>query len=470
VSAGEPLRIYFTFESTTPGSSNGGLGIAYVDAIKKIRVVVGEDEFARSGPADATILVVENYLEPGGHGGTPYRNQYQFTYAYVLATGYMYCGFAAINWTPIPNPNVAIGGLTSDPPDLATFSVPGYPAEIDHVCIYDNYSTGMLDEVHAFNSSLTRVGGPVGSDVDGDAIDDVDDDCPADPSNTCDASGSGAAVISATAGGTVTTPTAEVSIVAEPGDIASDSTLSVTRVDQVGSGVDLAVGAGTSLGEALASYDLEPDGTQFTNPVSLAVTLDVSPLTPEQRSSIDVYRFADLDGNGVNDAFVPLTASCSVQEEPAETFTAHCLVELNHFSKYAVIAPRDSDGDGVFDSFAGRVDDCQTQDATGFDANDDGCIDSFGGLADLVRKLVVEEVILSELETSLTSKIANASASATKENVCAAIGQLGSLSQQVKAQTGKKISPEAAGKVTNYSESLIRFQRTRLAPGETCGT
>jgi hypothetical protein len=32
-------------------------------------------------------------------------------------------------------------------------------------------------------------------------------------------------------------------------------------------------------------------------------------------------------------------------------FTATCTAELAHFSEYALIAPLDSDGDGVFDRF-----------------------------------------------------------------------------------------------------------------------
>jgi len=49
---------------------------------------------------------------------------------------------------------------------------------------------------------------------------------------------------------------------------------------------------------------------------------------------------------------------CDVIEDPPGTFTEICTAELNHFSTYAVLAPLDSDNDGVFDDFDGDVDNC----------------------------------------------------------------------------------------------------------------
>ena len=468
VAIGDSFRIYYTFETTTPGVFDAGAFWQYLDAIKRIRVIIGNGEFSRSGTADAPITIVNNLWRMPGNGVDNYNNQYQFTFGQQTATGIVYCYFAAQNITPTPNAGLVITGLPSDPPDLSLFSMPGYPASIGQSCYFTGWSEGQAGSVEGVNSSLTRVGGPVGSDVDGDGLLDVNDSCPADPSNSCSADSSGAAVVSAASGGTVTTPNAEVSITVDAGDIQSDSTLSVTKVAQASPNVDLAVGSGPSVGEAVASYDFEPDGTQFNNPVSLSVTTDVTALTPEQRNSIDLYRFADLNGDGINETYVPLTASCSVVENPVGTFKATCLTALNHFSKYAVVAPRDSDGDGIFDSFAGQFDKCQTQDARGFDADNDGCIDTFSGLTDLVHKLVLEAVISAQMETSLTSKVANANASATKDNICAAISQLGSFKSQIAGQTGKKISPEAAAKVTKYADSVTAYQRTRLPLGATC--
>jgi hypothetical protein len=47
-----------------------------------------------------------------------------------------------------------------------------------------------------------------------------------------------------------------------------------------------------------------------------------------------------------------------VVEDPPGTFIATCTAELSHFSVYALVAPLDSDGDGILDLFDGIVDIC----------------------------------------------------------------------------------------------------------------
>jgi hypothetical protein len=124
----------------------------------------------------------------------------------------------------------------------------------------------------------------------------------------------------------------------------------------------------------------------------------------------------------------------------------------------------DFDNDGLLDS----VDSCPTEDATGFDVDSDGCIDSFGGLVDLIARLVSEEVISTIMENSLLSKVGNAEKSVDKENVCAAVNELESLKNQVDAQTGKKISLEASTEVKGYAESVALYLLSQLPDGETC--
>jgi hypothetical protein len=196
---------------------------------------------------------------------------------------------------------------------------------------------------------------------------------------------------------------------------------------------------------------------------------DVTPLDPAQRAELGVYLFTDTDNDDVEDSYVRQDGSCTVVESPPGTFTATCVVELAHFSVYSIIAPRDSDGDGVPDDFAGRVDSCRLQDATGFDVDENGCIDSFSGLAGLVGTLVSEGVIDAQMANSLLMKVNNAAASATVDNVCAAIQQLLALEAQVRALTGKKISAAAATRVLRYADSVIAAQRSGLPAGSNCG-
>jgi hypothetical protein len=126
--------------------------------------------------------------------------------------------------------------------------------------------------------------------------------------------------------------------------------------------------------------------------------------------------------------------------------------------------PNDRDNDGVNDD----VDRCPDESSTGFDVDSDGCIDSFPGLIDLVKRLVSEEVISEQLQNSLLSKISNAEKSTSKENVCAAINELEALKNQIKAQTGKKIFEVAANEVMSYIDSIIAYQQGQLLAGGSC--
>jgi len=122
----------------------------------------------------------------------------------------------------------------------------------------------------------------------------------------------------------------------------------------------------------------------------------------------------------------------------------------------------------VPDNFDGQVDLCPSQDATGFDVDDDGCIDSFSGLTDLVTKLVAEEVISEQMKNSLLSKIGNAESSMERDKICTAVNELNALENQTEAQRGKKISDEAADQVVAYSNSVSAYLQSELPAGETC--
>ena len=124
----------------------------------------------------------------------------------------------------------------------------------------------------------------------------------------------------------------------------------------------------------------------------------------------------------------------------------------------------DDDGDGV----CLELDMCPTQDATGFDVDADGCLDSHDGLADLVGTLVLEGVIDTTMQNSLISKLGNATASADRDNLCAAINTLEAFKNQVLAQTGRKISPEAAELVIAYADSVVASLTASLPAGTTC--
>ena len=124
----------------------------------------------------------------------------------------------------------------------------------------------------------------------------------------------------------------------------------------------------------------------------------------------------------------------------------------------------DGDGDGVADS----DDACPLENATGYDVDNDGCIDGFSGLKDIVDSLVTEGVIDDTLRTSILQKIANAERSADRENICAASNQLTAFINEVNAQRGGKVSDEAADEVIAYTESVIAYLTGQLPEGDSC--
>ena len=213
------------------------------------------------------------------------------------------------------------------------------------------------------------------SDVDLDGAGDLCDVCPSEVSNVCDIGGSVAIEASADEAGTIQTPDGQLELDIDPGDLAEDTTISITEPVGIDAEVDLSVGPNAGSGQALAFYDLEPDGLQFDSPITLSVVIDVSGLKANQRAKLDVYRFEDTDMDGIPDKFVALGAECNVDEDPTGTFIADCILLVDHFSTFAIVVPLDTDRDGVPDDFNGDVDVCPAT-ASGDPVDEVGCSDA----------------------------------------------------------------------------------------------
>lgn len=113
----------------------------------------------------------------------------------------------------------------------------------------------------------------------------------------------------------------------------------------------------------------------------------------------------------------------------------------------------DIDEDGVLNG----ADECLLEDATGFDADNDGCIDRIGDLHALFDTLYSEGAIDATMWNSLNAKIDAAIASTTRDNVCAAVNQLDALQNQLEAQTGKKVSEDAAALLLPFIDNVQAY-------------
>ncbi len=224
------------------------------------------------------------------------------------------------------------------------------------------------------------------SDIDADNAGDVCDVCPSDAADTCDPSGSTAEEISAAAGGTVEAggpPPAlpRLTIDIDPGDLAADATISVTKKVLPTDPVNLRFGLNPGSGIPVALFELQPDGLTFDNPVTLTIVVDVSGVTPLlNRTKIKMFRYDD-----VTTAFEPVplgpppTAFCPYS---FATQSVTCTAQVDHFSLWAVIAPLDSDQDGVPDLYDEEVDSDPLDPHVCRDADGDTCDDCASGTDD----------------------------------------------------------------------------------------
>jgi len=166
----------------------------------------------------------------------------------------------------------------------------------------------------------------------------------------------------------------------------------------------------------------------------------------------EAINISDRDGDGVEDSRdnCPLIANADQANFDGDAQGDVC--------------DPDDDNDEVLDT----VDACPLIDASGFDADKNGCIDSLGDLPNVLNTLVLEGVISTELQNSLTSKIENAEKSASKDNICTATNQLEAFKNQVTAQQGNKVSDEAAELMMNYADNIIQQLLNQLPEGGGC--
>jgi len=186
---------------------------------------------------------------------------------------------------------------------------------------------------------------------DGDGAGDICDMCPSDPSDSCDPSGTAAESIGSE-GGIVANPNSEVSVYIPPESLAEETSISMSKSDEGVYGLDTDNGVGNSI----FGYDLQPSGQTFEMPVEVTFLWnDIDNDGMEDSTGFDELQFQIFRKE--DSQYIAITPICS--DNPNCDPDVNVIVaELDHFSEYTLIAPADSDGDGVFDNWAGIVDKC----------------------------------------------------------------------------------------------------------------
>lgn len=117
---------------------------------------------------------------------------------------------------------------------------------------------------------------------------------------------------------------------------------------------------------------------------------------------------------------------------------------------YGDLCDDDSDGDGVLNA----TDNCPLDNATGRDANGDGCIDNIADLPAVIEELQLQRGI----ENSMVSIANNAAKSLEKGKKGAATNQINAFINSVKAQKGKKLTESEADTLINFAQNVIDGQ------------
>jgi len=173
----------------------------------------------------------------------------------------------------------------------------------------------------------------------------------------------------------------------------------------------------------------------------------------------------DTDGDGEGDV-----CDSDVDDDGVLNDTDNCLATAN-----ADQANNDSDALGDLcdpdddnDMIPDVDDSCPFENATGFDLDRDGCIDSLKTLGSIISGQLEGDAIQPTMQNSLFARIKSATTSVDKGNICAAIHELDALLNQIEAQRNKKISDAAADWLTQYISSVQAAQRNSLPSGKSC--
>jgi hypothetical protein len=203
---------------------------------------------------------------------------------------------------------------------------------------------------------------PTQSDVDGDGMGDLCDECPGHGQQQCDPQGSIAEEIKKHIGGSVKTPDEKVEIKINPGDLEQDATISITKVTDKEPEVDLIKKEKAGKGKLLAAYEIKADTLTLKENASLTLVImeDVTDIDEKLRDEVSLYLYDEAQQKFVH---LEKTKHKITKDEQGNYKLTLAFEELKHFSLYAVVAPQDTDNDGIPDEFDDIVDACPSDPA-----------------------------------------------------------------------------------------------------------
>ena len=190
---------------------------------------------------------------------------------------------------------------------------------------------------------------------------DMCDICPADATDTCDTNASGAIVITDEQGGALQVPDGSCTIYVPKAAVDTDTTFSITNN---GAGFQLSTDQGDA--QSVFGVQIEPGGVSFNKPITLILTWD----------DADEDGFVEIDGvnTSIHESDILVAKDGEIITTPCASSPCLCsgnctmcscntssntfTVNVTGFSEYTLVAPLDTDGDGVADDFKRIIDNC----------------------------------------------------------------------------------------------------------------
>lgn len=204
------------------------------------------------------------------------------------------------------------------------------PDGVPNACLCDPMADADVDTFNDCVDNCPNTANALQSDTDLDTDGDLCDSCPADAANACIPAGSIAEEMLAGMGSPIAAPDASASITMEPGAIAADTTIGITRLPITDTTETVAwlAASGDRVAEPVVMHDLTPDGQTFATLVSICLSADVSGVDPARLSDSCLSYLDEMEN--------PPKWKC--QDTCIENSgTLTCCGVTDHFSRWAAM-------------------------------------------------------------------------------------------------------------------------------------
>lgn len=209
------------------------------------------------------------------------------------------------------------------------------PSGVPNACFCDPGADTDGDTFNDCADSCPNVVNAMQADADLDAAGDLCDPCPGDAADGCDPAGSKALEITAATGGTLVTTDGSCTVEVEPGDLAANVTLGVTRDDvQTQPVISIPYSGQPRQAQRKTRHKIEATPAQGTLPSTVRVRIVAEiPLNPNSEE-LNAACLASAPTQA--GTWTCASENCAIIESPPGVYTADCEALTDHFSEWSI--------------------------------------------------------------------------------------------------------------------------------------